>query len=443
MSRRHAPRITVRQATVLVSSTLLVIALGSAVPAAAQPTAPGSSAAAAPSAQYEVFDARNVTERNRIAATGAAIDNVEHAIVTVTATPSEVRAIRALGFRVEALPPSTAVPGGVSTFDFPSRDAAFHNYAELQSEVNTIVARYPAIANRRVIGRSFEGRDIVAVKISDNVATDEAEPEVYYDAQHHAREHLTAEMTTYLLHLYLDGYATDARIKGIVDSREIWIIPQVNPDGSEYDIATGSYRSWRKNRQPNAGSTFVGTDPNRNYGFRWGCCGGSSGSFSSETYRGAAAFSAPENRVIRDFVTSRVIGGVQQIKAAMDFHTYSELVLWPFGHTTADTATGMTVDQNNTFATLGRRIAATNGYTPQQSSDLYITDGDLLDYLWGTHRIFGYTLEMYPRNSAGGGFYPPASVITRETTRNREAALLIAEFADCPYRVIGKQATYC
>ena len=300
-----------------------------------------------------------------------------------------------------------------------------------------------APCTRKPSERSARTSRAVAVKISDNVRTDEAEPEVLYDANHHAREHLTVEMAVYLLHLYLDNYATDTRVRNVVNSREIWIIPSVNPDGSEYDVATGSYRSWRKNRQPNTGSSYVGTDLNRNYGYRWGCCGGSSGSTSSATYRGTAAFSAPESRVVRDFVTSRVVNGVQQIKAAMDFHTYGELVLWPFGHTTANTTTGMSADQYNTFATLGRQLAATNGYTPQQSSDLYITDGDLLDYLWGTHRIFAYTFEMYPRSSSAGGFYPPGSVIARETARNRTAALLLAENADCPYRVIGKQAIYC
>jgi carboxypeptidase T len=291
--------------------------------------------------------------------------------------------------------------------------------------------------------RTYQGRDIIAVKISGNVATDENEPEVLYDANHHAREHLTVEMAVYLLHLYTDNYASDSRIRTIVNSREIWIIPSVNPDGAEYDIATGSYRSWRKNRQPTSGSSYVGTDLNRNYGYKWGCCGGSSGSPSSETYRGPSAFSAPETRVVRDFVTSRVVGGVQQIKAAMDFHTYSELVLWPFGYTNSSTGTGMTADQNNTFATLGRQMAATNRYTPEQSSALYITDGDLLDWLWGTHKIFAYTFEMYPTSSSAGGFYPPGSVINRETARNKEAVLIMAEVADCPYKVIGKQSTYC
>jgi carboxypeptidase T len=423
--------------------TALVAAAGLALIAASAATPPATAAPRADtSAQYEVYDVRTLAQRNVIASTGAAIDGAEHAVVEITATGSEVKALRALGFTVK--PVTVALPTeDVSTLDFPSRDAAYHNYAELNTEVNAIVAQYPAIASKRVLGKTYEGRDIVAVKISDNVGTDESEPEVLYDANHHAREHLTVEMAVYLLHLYTDNYATDTRIRNVVNSREIWIVPSVNPDGSEYDVATGSYRSWRKNRQPNSGSSYVGTDLNRNYGYKWGCCGGSSGSTSSETYRGTAAFSAPETRVIRDFVNSRVVGGVQQIKAAMDFHTYSELVLWPFGYTNSATATGMTVDQNSTFATLGRQMAATNRYTPEQSSALYITDGDLLDWLWGTHKIFAYTFEMYPTSSSGGGFYPPASVITRETTRNKEAALLLAEAADCPYKVIGKQTTYC
>jgi hypothetical protein len=434
-----------RRATALVAAAITGLAVTAASSTTAQ-LATAQPATAVPnaetSAQYEVYDARTPALRNAIARTGAAIDDVEHAVVTVTATQTEVRALRALGFPVRKVPAQSVGPD-VSTLDFPSRDAAYHNYAEMVADVNAIVAKYPAIASKRVLGRTYQGRDIVAVKISDNVGTDEAEPEVLYDANHHAREHLTVEMALYLLHQFTDSYATDARIKAIVDSREIWIVPSVNPDGAEYDIASGSYRSWRKNRQPNSGSAYVGTDPNRNYGFRWGCCGGSSTNPSSETYRGPSAFSAPETQVMRNFVSSRVVGGVQQIKATMDFHTYSELVLWPFGYTNARTAPGMTADDNNALSTLGRQMAATNRYTAEQSSALYITDGDLLDWLWGTYKIFAYTFEMYPTSSSAGGFYPPASVITRETSRNREAALQLAEVADCPYRVIGKESTYC
>jgi carboxypeptidase T len=430
-----------RRATVLLAATigLALTATSAAQPATAEPSADSS-------AQYEVYDARTLVQRNKIAGTGAAIDGVEDGVVSITATRTELKALRALGYIVKPVAvdlPDDAAGDGVSTLDFPSRDAAYHNYSEMVAEVDQVVARYPAIASKKVLGTTYEGRQIVAVKISDNVGADEAEPEILYDANHHAREHLTVEMAVYLLHLFTDNYAGDTRIKNIVNSREIWIVPSVNPDGSEYDIATGSYRSWRKNRQPNTGSRYVGTDLNRNYGYKWGCCGGSSGSPSSETYRGPTAFSAPEAQVIRDFVNSRVVGGVQQIRATMDFHTYSELVLWPYGYTTAKTGTGMTTDDNSALSTLGKQMAATNNYTAEQSSALYITDGDLLDWLWGTYKIFAYTFEMYPTSSAQGGFYPPGSVITRETTRNKEAALLLAEVADCPYKVIGKESTYC
>jgi predicted deacylase len=327
--------------------------------------------------------------------------------------------------------------------DFPAADAGFHNDAETRAQIDAIVATYPAIASRTVIGTSYEGRELWAVKLSDNVATDEGEPEVLFTAGQHAREHLTVEMALYLIDELTSKYATDARIKGILDSREIWIVPNVNPDGSEYDIATGSYRAWRKNRQPNAGSDFVGTDLNRNWGFRWGCCGGSSGAFGNETYRGASAFSAPETQHLRDFILSRVIGGVQQIRASIDFHSFSELVLWPFGHAHAAVTKGMTRDDHDTFAALGTSMARSNGYTGEQSSDLYITDGAIDDWLWGANGVFAYTFEMYPLDGAAPGFYPPDEAIGRETRRNREAALLLMENAACPYAAIGKAAQHC
>jgi hypothetical protein len=217
----------------------------------------------------------------------------------------------------------------------------------------------------------------------------------------------------------------------------------MNPDGGEYDIATGTYRSWRKNRQPNVGSQYVGTDLNRNWNYRWGCCGGSSGTFSSETYRGAAPFSAPETSVVSNFVNSRVIGGEQQITVAIDFHTYQELVLWPYGYTFTDVPADMTQDDHNVLIAMGQAMAATNGYTPEQASDLYITDGTINDWLYGVHRILNYTFEMYPRTSSQGGFYPPDEVIPAETSRNRAAVLYLLEQADCPYDVIGKGAQYC
>ncbi|SCE82674.1 M14 family zinc carboxypeptidase [Micromonospora mirobrigensis] len=427
-----------RLALALAAGLGLVTLAGTPVSARPAPDRTAEPAAVA----YRVVGPRTLADRDAVARTGAAIDLVEDGRLYVSATRREVAAIQRLGFTLE-LQTTPAPAGNVGNQAFPSADSNYHDYAELNALVNQVVADHPTIARRTSIGTSYEGRDLMAVKISDNVGTDENEPEILFNAQQHAREHLTVEMAIYLLNLFTDNYGTDSRITNIVNSREIWIVPTVNPDGSEYDIATGSYRSWRKNRQPNSGSSYVGTDLNRNWSYQWGCCGGSSGSTSSDTYRGPSGFSAPETSALRNFVNSRVVGGVQQIKANIDFHTYSELVLWPYGYTTANTATGMNADQYNTFATIGQQLAATNNYTPEQSSDLYIADGTSIDWMWATHGIWAYTFEMYPGSSSGGGFYPPDEVIPAQTSRNKEAVLLLSEYADCPYRAIGKQAQYC
>ncbi|MFD0479526.1 M14 family zinc carboxypeptidase [Nonomuraea thailandensis] len=312
----------------------------------------------------------------------------------------------------------------------------------MNAEINALVAAHPTIMSQSNYGTSYEGRNLRLIKISDNVGTDENETEVLFTAHQHAREHLTVEMALYIMHLLTDNYGSDTRITNLVNTREIWIMPDMNPDGGEYDIATGSYRSWRKNRQPNSGSSAVGTDMNRNWAYNWGCCGGSSGTTSSETYRGASAESAPEVRAAANWVRSRVVGGVQQIKSHIDWHTYSELILWPYGYTFNDTAPGLTQDDRDAHATLGQNMASTNGYTPEQASDLYITDGTIDDWMWGVYKIFSFTFEMYPTGSSPG-FYPPDEQIVPQTTRNREAVLRFLEYSDCVYRIIGKEAQYC
>ncbi|WP_055523325.1 M14 family metallopeptidase [Streptomyces graminilatus] len=431
---------------------LLSLALAVGVTSTAPGTTATATSAKRPAAsaddihQYEIDFANSTSAvRTDIMASGVTVDEADEEHVVVSGRADQARRLARRGYQITLLgsaPNRSNGPGDVRPFDFPSADSRYHNYAEMTAEINSIVAANPSIASQQVIGTSYSGRNIVAIKLSDNVGTDEAEPEVLFTHHQHAREHLTVEMALYLLRNLTSTYATDPRVKAMIDSREIWIIPDLNPDGGEYDIATGSYRSWRKNRQPNSGSSNVGTDLNRNWNYRFGCCGGSSGSTGSETYRGKSAESAPEVKVVADFVRSRVVGGVQQIKTGIDFHTYSELVLWPFGYTTADTASGMTQDDRDAFATVGGKMAASNGYTPEQSSDLYITDGSIDDYLWGTQKIFSYTFEMYPE-SGGGGFYPPDEVIDRETARNRDAVLQLLENSDCMYRSIGKQAQYC
>ncbi|HEV7809001.1 MAG TPA: M14 family metallopeptidase [Candidatus Limnocylindrales bacterium] len=343
---------------------------------------------------------------------------------------------------IGALPASAA--------NFPAADSRYHSYSEMVTEIHAVETAHPSIVHVFSIGKSYQGRDLWAAKVSDNVATDEPEPEVMFDALHHAREHLTVEQALYLFHLLADNYGTDTAITNIVNTREIWIVFAVNPDGFEYDLTCASsthppYCAWRKNRQPNAGTTAVGTDLNRNYDYDWGCCGGSSGSASSITYRGPKAFSAPETRAIRAFVLSRVVGGIQQIKAHITFHTNGQLILWPYGHTTTDVPADMTAVDHQVFVAMGKAMAARNGYKPEQSSDLYITDGDEIDWMYGRERIFSYTWELYPPETptVWGDHYPPDERIAAATANNRTALLYFMSVGGCPYQVVGLLKQNC
>ena len=342
------------------------------------------------------------------------------------------------------------IAGPAAAANFPPKDALYHNYAEMVTDIQAVAAAHPSIVAVSSIGKSYQGRDIWIAKISDNVGTDEDEPEILIDALHHAREHLTVEQALYTLHLLADNYGSDATITNLVNTREVWIIFMLNPDGGEYDLTcTGGshppYCAWRKNRQPTAGSPYVGTDLNRNYDYRWGCCGGSSGSPASLLYRGPSAFSAPETRVFRDFVNSRVKNGVQQIRAHITLHTNGQLILWPYGHTKIDVPPDMSVDDHNAFVAMGKSMAALNGYKAEQSSDLYITDGDQIDWMYGRHRIFSFTWELYPpeTGSVWTDFYPADERIAAQVARNRGALLYLIDVGGCPYRAIGQDKTQC
>ena len=406
---------------------LVMIALLGALPHAstAQPPArelPG---------RYRITGAIAREQRSAIAASGAAIDAAGPGWVDISATPADVRRLAGLGFQASRL---------TRPVDFPPTDAAYHTYAEMVAEIHAVAAARPAIVKLFSIGRSYEGRELWAAKVSDNVATDEDEPEALFVGHYHAREHLTVEMMLYTLHMLADEYGQPghAEITQLVDSREIFLIFDLNPDGGEYDISGDIYHLWRKNRQPNDGGS-IGTDPNRNHSYRWGGLG-SSAYPDSDTYHGAAPASTPEIAAIEAFVSQRAVAGAQQISVAITFHTYGNLVLWPYGYTYEDVPEDMRPDDHAVLAAMGQAMAVSNGYTPQQASDLYLTSGDFTDWAYGIHHIFAYTFEM---DDGSYDFYPPGATITQTTTLNRPAVLYLLEHAACPYEVIGKAAEYC
>ncbi len=351
-----------------------------------------------------------------------------------------------------ALMPFAAQPASAVEPDFPAGYEGYHTYAEVDAALSQAVLDHGGgpkpIISRRVIGKSYEGREIWAVKISDRVGRDEAEPEVLAECGMHAREHLTVEMCLYMIDLLTDNYGAATplgeRVTRIVNTTEIWIVPTLNPDGAAFDISGGVFHKWRKNRQPTPGTTKVGIDLNRNWGYRWGSKG-SAAKPGSGQYRGRYAFEAVENVVLRDFILSRRVGGLQQIRTVFNWHSYGEFIMRPYGYTKEDVPPDMTVDDYNAFMGMGRAMAGLNGYGHRQGSDSYIYSGDFPAWAYGDQRIFVYTFEMYPPWGCNGcgGFNPPDEIIERETTRNQEATLYFLEQSACPYRAAGLAATHC
>ena len=165
--------------------------------------------------------------------------------------------------------------------EFPPGDEGYHSYTEVGRRHRRRRCGSPGYR----VGASRSARATRAAscgppKSPTTSTSTRPEPEVLFDGGTHADEHMSVEMTLHILHWLVDGYGSDARITNIVNTREVWIVFLVNPDGAEYDISGGRFHSWRKNRQPTPGTTAIGTDLNRNFGYRWG--GG--GRTSSDPY---------------------------------------------------------------------------------------------------------------------------------------------------------------
>jgi len=328
----------------------------------------------------------------------------------------------------------------------PAGYAYFHTHAESEAVIDAAVANHPSIAQKFSIGRSYQGREIWGIKLTANVAAgSQGRPEVVIDGLIHARERASSELAIYMIELLAENYGVNTalgrRVTAILDTRVVFVIPILNPDGAIYDFKGGAFHKWRKNRQPIPGSPAIGIDLNRNFGFKWNCCGGSSGDPYSDFYRGPSAWYAPETAALRDFINSRVIDGRQRIIELLSLHSAARLVLWPYGYTKTNVPSTMSADDHAVFVALGHGMADRNGYIAQQGSDLYVVDGDAGDWAYHQYRIFALVIEM-ARGSAKR-YYPSLTELNADIARNRPAVLWLLEQAGCPYAAAGLESAYC
>ncbi len=297
---------------------------------------------------------------------------------------------------------------GIMSAQRASAAPQYFTYDTMVETLKGYVAAKPTLCKLESIGKSCEGRDIWALKISKNVNADEKEPRVLIMGAHHSREWISVEVPMATLKALVEGYGTDERLTRLVDTREIWFVPMVNPDGVTYSQTKERY--WRKNRRKNSDGSY-GVDPNRNYGYQWGGAG-TSNSPGADTYRGPSAFSEPETQAIRDFATK------MRFSADITFHSYSELILYPWSY-----ASGVTNPDQAVFAKFAGEMAAFNKYTPQESCDLYPSSGDTDDFMYGQLKSLSFTFEL------ARTFIPQPSEIANICAANVPAVLHLIDKA--------------
>ncbi|MGQ4386030.1 M14 family zinc carboxypeptidase [Streptomyces sp. SAS_270] len=262
----------------------------------------------------------------------------------------------------------------------------------LQEEIVRTGAAHPDLTKVVSIGKTVNGQDILALKLTKGAkkTKDGAKPSVLYMSNQHAREWITPEMTRRLMHYYLDNYATNKRIKKIVDSTELWFVLSANPDGYDYTFKDATARQWRKNLRDINGDGVIttgdGVDLNRNFSYKWGYDDeGSSPNATSETYRGASPGSEPETKALDAF--EKRIG----FKYGINYHSAAELLLY---------GVGWQVATPSPDDVLYKALAGTPenpaipGYHSQLSSELYTTNGEADGHAGNVNGMGMFTPEM-------------------------------------------------
>ena len=332
--------------------------------------------------------------------------------VVLQADEFQIDRLESMGYAVEQLQMTEPY---LSTFATAEAVSGYHSVATLEEDLRRLAEEHAEVAELHEIGRSVERRPLWALRIGERRGS---ERKVAFLGCHHAREWISVEVPYLLAEHLLENSSADP-VQAWLQQGEVWIVPMVNPDGHEHTRTDN--RLWRKNRRRNPGGS-IGVDPNRNYGYMWGTLDISTSSRvpADETYVGPRAFSEPEVRAVRDLVARQHFDGV------LSYHSYSQLVLFPWGYTVDPVEDEADHDEMRDLAReMARLIRAVHGtaYTPQQASQLYLTAGDTADWTYGEFGVPSFTIELRPASALDGGFLLPAAQIGPCWEENRPAAL--------------------
>lgn len=330
---------------------------------------------------------------NEFDVTGVNYDTME---IEALLNENELSQIQKLGTKIKFVYPQNLVGAPDDQYKKPE---------DIERFVKDVQLRFPEIVEVRSIGKSLEGRDIWAVKITGN--NGKVKPTFLVNAMHHAREVMTPEITTDMIDYLTSNYGVDPKVTSWVDHSIIWVIPMFNVDGNNKMWSEDSM--WRKNTR-----NGHGVDINRNYPTGWGSCNGSSARTGAQDYRGEAPASEPETKAMMDFVS--------EIKPVFNisYHSYSELVIYPYGCRPQRTPAEEAVES------IGREMAKAIDYRPGTAWELlYNADGGDIDWMYHEHQVIPYVIEV---NSTFAGFHPSYSKWRNKTVeRNRPGWQLLLD----------------
>ncbi len=324
----------------------------------------------------------------------------------------------------------------------------YRTVEETHAAAAALAAAHPHLATVVDVGDSWErttaggaaGYDLLVLKLTNDqvagtptgVDPPHGKPRLLITGAIHAREYGTAELALRFAEWLVDNHDLDADATWLLDEHEVHILLQTNPDGRKLAEAGDL---WRKNTDSNDGcsdSSSWGVDLNRNFEYRWGCCGGSDTAACGETYRGPLAASEPEAAAVEAY--ARAIfpdqKGVNPTDPAattatgvyLDLHSAAGLVLWPWGYVSTVAPNGLAMQ------TLGRRLAFFNGYEPDQAVGLYVTDGTTCDFGYGELGVASFVYEL-----SGTFFEPCASFESTIVPDNLPSLIYLAKVARTPY----------
>lgn len=296
---------------------------------------------------------------------------------------------------------------------------AYHTYEQISAELTALAEKYPDKAEKVSLGKTHEGREIWALRVSSDIKSDAtaSKPGLVITGLHHAREWATSEVPTNVARTTLENYGKDANATNRVDKAELWFVPVVNPDGFEYSRNEDAF--WRKNRRPITETPcgpvkgdVRGVDINRNYADNnpahahiWRPAGDDQCSYRDDgratsddprkdTYRGPSGASEVE---VQSLLALEL--GHKNIKGVLDFHSYGGMLLYPWGGTRDK------VENVETYRRIGTAMNDAIGderYRLMQSVELYPTSG-------GSHDVHHANGKFSITAEIGDSFHPSAS----------------------------------